>query len=124
VFNGVELLVGDNELEVKAIDDQDRESDVARVSVMVDREKPVLTIMSPDEEHQFYGQDQRTLEIVGEVDDAEDGVAINDNYVRVGSDGRFSFKTVMEDGANEYVIRVSDRAGNAIERVFRVFYSL
>ena len=122
-FSGISLSNDENRIELKTVDDLDNESNVTSAVVILDTSKPVLEINSPDEEHQFYGLDQKNLEIQGKVDEPEDRVTVNDNFAQVDSEGKFVYRTVMSEGANDFVIKVVDRAGNTTERLFRVFYS-
>ena len=122
-FSNVSLSNDENRIELKTVDDQNNESDTTVATVVLDTSKPVVEIASPDEEHQFYGLDQKNLEIQGKVDEPEDRVTVNDNFAQVDSEGNFVYRTVMSEGANDYVIRVVDSAGNVTERLFRVFYT-
>ena len=122
-FSNISLSNDENRIELKTLDDQDNESDTTMATVILDTSKPVVEIISPNEEHQFYGLDQKNLEIKGKVDEPEDKVTVNDNFAQVDSEGNFVYRTVMSEGANDYVIKVVDLAGNTTERLFRVFYT-
>lgn len=83
-------------------------------SVVLDKEKPKLEIISPENEKQFYGNRDKQQTIQGQTEpDAR--ITINDKVVIVRSDGKFDYQTTLSNGKNVYKIKSVDRAGNETE---------
>ncbi len=123
VFEYVSLKSGENKIGVQAIDETDRESQIREVVVILDNKNPSLEILEPKEEAIFYGSDQQRIEIKGKVDEKAE-VTVNDNFVAVGSEGNFTYRTKLSVGINEFVVVAVDIAGNRVERLLRVTFSL
>lgn len=123
VFERVALIDGENRLEVVSIDEKNQESEVTSVIVVLDKEAPKLEIVEPANETVYSGSAQQTLVIKGKVESAEIEVRVNDNFVFVGSGSTFEYRTRMNEGVNELVIKAIDRAGNASEQLLRVTWT-
>ena len=121
-FNSVSLLEGKNIIGVQSVNKDGLESNIAQAEVFFDNERPGLELTSPEDEAEFNGSAQRTVEIVGSMGE-KGGVTINGNFVSVSASGDFSYRFPLEPGLNEITIVAADRAGNQATRLLRLHFT-
>ncbi|MFC1653881.1 hypothetical protein ACFL1M_03465 [Patescibacteria group bacterium] len=125
-FEFVDIRLDDDEntFYTVATDFAGNESDQSnRVTISYDTDAPDLSINSPSDGDEYYGDSERTITISGFADpDVE--VRVNDFYAVVSSQGSFSTRIKLEEGDNRISIRAIDDAGNETEKVVTVRFSL
>ena len=122
-FDQVVLSADENTIGVQAIEEE-KESEIAEVKIVYDAKKPEIEVTEPKEESQFFGKDQQSIVIVGKINESDAGVTINGNFVSVGSDGGFKYRTKLSEGVNEFVIVATDKAGNETKKkILHYIYS-
>jgi len=122
-FSDLPLEEGENSFYVVAIDSSGNESGQSnRVTILYDTTPPELTMATPLDGTQVYGELKRNIEVRG-VTDPEAEVMINDYFSVVGSDGSFSTRLKLEEGDNIIVVIASDEAGNETKEEIHVRYS-
>lgn len=112
-FNStLELSGGTNSVAALVTDNEGQESVKTQpFSIVLDKEKPTLEIISPENGKKLYGNRDKQQTIQGQTEpDAK--ITINDQVVIVRSDGKFDFPTTLSNGENVYKIKSTDRAGN------------
>jgi hypothetical protein len=114
---------GENSFSAKAKDAAGNESQKSKVyKIIFDDEPPVLEILSPDNDKEFYGPKERQIIIKGKTEDGA-SVFVNERVVAVEEDGSFSFMTTLSEGENTFTIKATDPAGNSIEKSLTSFYT-
>lgn len=83
--------------------------------IVFDNKSPDLKIISPNDGSSFYGSTQRQVTIEGTTE-AEASVTINDRIISVEDDGTFQYTTTLSEGSNTFNIKVTDQAGNLVEK--------
>ena len=110
------LVKGENIIKVTARDSNGNLSrQEENYTVVYDNEEPSLEILAPDDGQNFYGSKERQVVIQGKTDNDID-LAINDRFVAVSEDGSFSYLTSLEEGANDFNIKATDKAGNSTSK--------
>ncbi len=122
-FENVTLSADENTIGVQAIEGE-KESEIAEAKIIYDAKKPEIEVTEPKEESQFFGRDQQSVVIVGKTSEEDVEVTINGNFVSVGNDGSFKYRTKLNEGLNEFVIVAIDKAGNMTEKLFRLSFAL
>jgi len=121
-FQTINLEDGVNKIKAQAEDQSGNKSDFSRsVTINFDTESPKLKISSPQNEQEFF-EDENEVVIEGETDKSNT-VWINDNLAIVDPQGNFSFKTNLQEGENQFKIKVEDPAGNISEKEIKVKYT-
>jgi hypothetical protein len=90
--------------------------------ITFDNKPPSLTINSPSDGSSFFGSNQRQVTIQGKTD-AGAGVTINDRIISVDDSGNFQYTTTLNDGANPFVVKATDQAGNTTEKDITLNFS-
>lgn len=85
------------------------------VKITYDKTPPNLEIISPANETTFYGSQQSSQRIQGQVEE-DDKVLINDRIAIVDGSGKFDYMADLAKGDNNFKIKVSDQAGNETEQ--------
>lgn len=124
VFEKISLKEGKNELSFVTINEKDKESQPTKTTVTYDKTAPEIEILEPQNEAQVVGVAAQNISIKGKVDSNETEVRVNGNFVIVGSDEHFEYRTRLSPGLNEFVITAVDEAGNKSELLLRVNFSL
>lgn len=111
----ISLKDGENSFKATSIDTAGNVSQETKIfTVTFDDEAPELKIDLPSNGQQFFGPQQRQIEIKGSTD-AESQITINDRFVSVDDGGAFQFTTTLNEGENKFYIKSTDQAGNFTE---------
>lgn len=121
-FTGeVSLQVGENRLTAFAKNDK-LESDVSQEYVTIyDNEEPTLELSTPVDGQTIQGKKDQVTTIEGSTE-PQSKLYINDRFVIVNNEGKFSTTHRLEVGENTLRFRVIDRAGNQIEEEIKVSF--
>lgn len=105
------LHEGENVLTAVATANGGSTAPSAPVRVYLDTMAPTLAVASPSDGQRWNRGD---LTVTGTVSDNMPGVqvTVNGTAARVGSDGAFSARILVEEGENQVTITARDRAGN------------
>jgi photosystem II stability/assembly factor-like uncharacterized protein len=98
-------------------------SGVYKSVAIEDNNPPTLKIISPQDNAKFNSP---SLTISGSATDAESGIAkvtINEISVPIASNGAFSFGITLSPGANNIVIKATDKANNITTKSLTVYYT-
>ena len=109
---------GRHDLVIVAVDSVGNRTERA-ITLVVDTRPPVLTLDPP------VSVSTATLTLTGSVIDAVSGLAslsINGEPVIPFLDGSFSEKLTLTKGANDILVRATDKAGNSTSQTFTVTY--
>jgi|APSaa5957512622_1039677.scaffolds.fasta_scaffold16480_3 hypothetical protein len=121
-FKKVHLREGENEIYTVAYDDHGNTSDdSSSYTVLVDNEKPEISIGTPSDGDKFFDSDS-PITVSGSTEEGA-GLEINDHFVMVKSDGSYSTSVNLSDGDNEIKAVAVDEAGNRAEAVINVNYT-
>lgn len=119
----LELSAGQNKVSALVIDNRGQESTkTSEYTIMLDKEKPEIEIISPENGKQFFGNRDKEQKIEGQTE-ADAKVYINDRVVIVRSDGKFDSLVTLSDGENVYKIKAVDRAGNENEAEIKLNFT-
>ncbi len=124
LFERVSLRDGENQLKLVSINSKNKESKETVAVVILDKKAPEIEILEPSNEVSLIGTNEQNLLIKGKVEDQDVNVRVNDNFVNVGIDGTFEYRTRLNEGVNELVVTAVDLASNTSEKVLRVTWSL
>ena len=119
----LDLEEGENLIKVVAKDEAENESTSKQVMVVYDFKAPEITVESPTESQEFFGLQQQTVVVTGEVSEPEADLRVNNTFTRLDSYGVFSLKLKLSEGDNEIKITATDLAGNVGEKVIKVKYA-
>lgn len=114
------LSEGSNKIQVTAKDNAGNSSQSVVKTVNFDKKGVDITIDSPKDGSEVFGQSNQNVTFSGKVSKPDASVTINGNYVRLDSNGNFSSIVRLSQGDNNISVKAIDRAGNAIEKVVRV----
>jgi predicted transcriptional regulator len=82
---------------------------IVNLDVVLDTTPPTVTLVNPSTSPFWSAEAQ--VEVIVDVDEPVEGATVNGEPVTV-EDGRITLVALLSGGANEYDIRVVDRAGN------------
>ena len=117
----VALVEGENNITAKAIDQADNESAFSNpLLISYKKGAPLLEIEFPTEEE--LQTEEKEIEIKGKTD-PEVNLTINDRFVRVKSNGSFSFLVSLSEGENLIKVVATDQAGNQTKKERKVTFS-
>lgn len=117
------LSMGPNRVYVRAADEAGNISSSEVKLVSFDNKPVVLTVLSPKDSSEFFGGNNQVIDITGEVNKANSQVVINNSFVVLDKEGKFTHRFQLADGNNEIKIVASDRAGNTDEMVIKILYT-
>lgn len=118
-----ELNKGKNQFSAIAIDSSGNESTESdTVSIVYDDQPPDLEIIKPSDGQDFYGAENRQINIEGQTED-DARVSINGKWAVVDNQGKFSYLVSLEDGENIFEIISTDKAGNQSEAELAVNFT-
>ncbi len=120
----LDLVDGENRIQVKANDGQGNESATVVKTIVYDKSEIVITIDSPADDAEVFGRSSQNLTISGKVNQAGANVMVNGSYSRVDSEGRFSAVIRLNEGDNNILVRATGRAGNVAEKTIPVKLTL
>ena len=117
------LKDGENKIYAKAKDAAGNESQESDIYIVIfDDESPELDITSPENGKEFFGSQERQINIQGQTEEGA-SLTINNRVVAVDSDGAFTFVTTLGDGDNIFNFKVKDQAGNETEKDLTVHFT-
>ena len=120
-FQNVTLSFGTNNIYGKSIDENQKESLPSKtIKVIYDSEKPNLQVLEPEDGKTIQGGDKK-VKIAG-TSEPQAQILINGSQVVVDKDGKFESSLSLNDGENNFTIKVVDSAGNFTEVSKRVIY--
>ncbi len=118
-----ELSAGNNTFWATATDNSGNKSNETNHFVIVlDKTAPKLTINSPSDNANFYGDSQKQQAIQG-TSEANVSITINDRIVAVNDDGNFKSVFTLQSGENNFDIKATDQAGNLTEQKIKVNFT-
>lgn len=114
-FN-IALQDGTNTFAATAVDQSGNQSQKTDdFQITFDKKVPDLEITSPGDSSSFFGSNQRQVTIQGKTE-VDAGVTINDRIISVDDLGGFQYTTTLNEGANTFVVKSTDKAGNTTEK--------
>lgn len=116
----LKLNEGENRIQVRARDSKGNESQSVVRTVIYDKSGVNLTVDSPTDDTEIFGQKNQNVPFTGKVSKPEATVTVNGNYARVNADGNFTVTVRLYQGDNNILVRAVDRAGNVAEKTVRV----
>jgi bacillopeptidase F len=121
LFSNVDLKIGSNSIYVKS-QRQDKQSDKSQIySIVYKKTLPKLEIEKPDN-NQIINSEKKETSVSG-ITDPGNTVTINDHFVIVNTDGKFSYNIILNEGNNILIIVASDKAGNKTTTERKITYS-
>jgi hypothetical protein len=124
-FTGVfALSEGNNTLYATVADNGGQISVKTRTyNIVFDNEAPDINVISPENNSQFFGSNQRQVKIEGETEPGA-RVTINDRIAIVRSDGKFDYTTSLSEGENIFKVKAMDDANNEIELELKLTFAI
>jgi hypothetical protein len=123
IFQGLPLKPGENKFTAAVIDTAGNVSQISPEQVIVeDTTNPELTIDSPAEGTNFFGNTQRQINIQGTTE-ASASATINDRVVSLDASGKFNYPVTLNNGENVFVIKAIDAASNQSEKNITLNFS-
>lgn len=117
------LTAGSNRVNVRATDEAGNISS-SEVKIVIFDNKPIeLTITSPKDGAEFFGKNNQVIDIAGEINKVDSEVIINNSFVLIDKDGKFSHRYQLANGNNEIKVLASDTAGNTAEKMITILYT-
>lgn len=114
----IELTEGENILKAVSSLDHLPAGESEPVTVILDREKPVLTIDRPKEGEKT---NRETVTVEGSIEDANlDWVKVNGQQTKV-ENGKYAHRVMLENGENEIKVVARDKAGNKTAKTVKIF---
>lgn len=121
-FENVKLSKGENDIKVKAITQDNKESQLSKSVVVIFKDKaPALAVDSPNPD-QSFSKDENNIKVSGKTDKGA-RVTVNDFWAIVDENGNFSYQLLLKNGDNPIKIVTTDEAGNKTEMERKVIYS-
>ncbi len=114
------LIEGSNKIQVKAVDSAGNTGQSVVKTVNFDKNGVDITIDSPKDGSEFFGQSNQNVTFSGKVSEPDATVNINGNYVRLDASGNFSSIVHLNQGDNSVSVEATDKAGNTIEKMVKV----
>lgn len=122
VFHDVTLESGENDIKVKAVSDDNKESRFSEtLTVTYSNEPPKLSIDTPSD-GQTYNKERNPLRVSGKTD-PNVRVTVNDFWAVVDGQGNYYYSLPLKNGANEIKVVATDEAGNKAEKTLHVTYA-
>jgi len=123
-FNfSADLQKGENIIYALAQDESGNKStESKRETILFDNEKPELEINSPSDGTNYYGNDQKEIEIIGTTE-PDISLTVNDRFVSVDDEGNFKYKYNLSDGENSLNFKATDKAKNQTEKTITVKFT-
>ena len=119
----VNLKLGENIIYATANDQAGNESTESnRYMVIYDNEAPEINITSPSNGQNYYGQNQKEIEIIGKTD-MKSSLTINDRFISISDNGDFKHKFSLNDGENTLNFKAIDKGQNETELTITVTFT-
>ena len=115
----LELMDGDNTIDVYGVDETGNQSNSRTVLIIRDTQTPSLSFEDLADGKQITLRENQTLQIRGETE-PDSQLTLNDRSVYVSSDGTFSASYYLQEGNNTLRFVVTDKAGNRTERTVTI----
>lgn len=120
-FNGIQLIDGNNTIWARTIDNSGASSENSKnYNIVVDKEKPEITIESPKNKDTIRNLDGR-VRITGKVSEKAT-ITINDRISVLKPDLTFDFLLGVTEGNFEIKIKAVDEAGNEETETINIIY--
>ncbi len=121
-FDQVSLADGSNKFSSVAIDEAGNTSLAStEVNIFYSNKEPQFVIDSPTDRQTVSGKNP-VIEVKGSVDVSVSRLTINERFVIIGNDKRFTTTTALNKGDNLLVFVAVDRAGNQSRKEIIVKY--
>lgn len=117
----IDLVEGENLLELYAINDKNLESSRSFYVVVFDSQPPAIKLGHPENEQHFELKENQTISIEGETE-PHAKLLINTRLVTANDEGLFSYRYYLNEGENKIQIKATDRAGNSNEIELKVYF--
>lgn len=114
------LNEGENRIQVKARDSKGNESQSVIKTVIYDKQDLIVTIDSPQDGDEVFGQNNQNIPVSGKVSKPGASVTVNGNFARVDADGKYTVTIHLSQGDNDVTVKATDKAGNTAERTVKV----
>lgn len=122
VFKDLTLDEGENDIKLKAVDENKKESKFSpTVQVTYTTKPPDLSVDFPVD-GQTYHKSDNPVKVRGKTN-ADVRVTINDFWAVTDNEGNYSYNFLLKSGDNDLKIVATDDAGNKSEKSLRVTYS-
>jgi hypothetical protein len=123
ISDPVNLNFGTNKISGITVDSNGNKSLSSKpISILYSNEKPILEILSPQDNMEIQGGD-RKVSVSGKTNSDKDiSVTINGNRVIVNPDGNFSQTIEINEGENNITIIATDTAGNLTQTTRKITY--
>jgi len=116
------LVEGENRIEVRASDSAGNISPLSSPSVVIfDKTPPPLEVIEPQDKSVFAG-DKKEIKVVGQTE-PQATVTVNGYWAIIDQDGKFTYNLSLNQGENKISVITQDIAGNKTERNLTVFYN-
>ena len=117
------LSQGSNRVYVKATDAAGNSSASEVKLVTLDNEPLELTVSHPRDGSEFFGKNSQVIDISGEVSKSEVQAVVNNSFLTVDKEGKFTHRYQLVGGDNEIKVVATDKAGNMAEKTIKVLYT-
>jgi bacillopeptidase F len=117
------LSQGSNRVYVKATDAAGNSSASEVKLVTFDNEPLEITVIHPRDGSEFFGKNSQVIDISGEVSKSEVQAVVNNSFLTVDKDGKFTHRYQLASGDNEIKVVATDKAGNMDEKTIKVLYT-
>lgn len=124
MFSDIQLQKGFNWIGAYAEDEaRNKSAEAKKQQVLYDNQPPELNIEKPQSNQQFFGSEQRRIEVRGTTEpDAR--LQVNDRLVVVSNNGSWYTFLTLVDGEQTIKVTATDEAGNETSSEVKVSYSL
>lgn len=120
-FNNIKLIQGSNTVSAKVFDQIGTGSDSSNnFTIVVDKEKPKITIESPKKDATVKNLDQRVI-VTGKINE-KSSLKINDKFAILRPDLTFEFLLGASEGTMKIKVEATDEAGNVEVEEFSIKY--
>jgi hypothetical protein len=120
-FNNIKLISGSNTISAKVYDQSAMGSDSSNTfTVVVDKDKPKITVDSPKKAETVKNLDQRIV-VTGKINE-KSSIKINDKFAILRPDLTFEFLLGAKEGDMEIKVEATDEAGNVETEKFSIKY--
>ena len=121
-FENVELKSGENDIKVKAEEENGSKSNYSElIKVYYADKPPSLDIESPAD-GQSLSKNQSPIKVSGKTDPTNK-VTVNGFWAILDDEGKFSYTLPLQNGENKIKIEATDEAGNKITKEVKITYS-
>ncbi|HXT83093.1 MAG TPA: hypothetical protein VN704_02000, partial [Verrucomicrobiae bacterium] len=119
-FTSVQLHSGQNTIQVKAEEDNKRQSDFSNTdTISYLKNPPNLSISSPQDGQGFSKNSSPSVGINGSTDPGAK-ITVNGAWAIVDDQGKFNYLYTLKDGDNDIKVVATDNAGNQTTKEFHI----